>query len=54
MTETVEVDICEDTTFTTTANIIMYQPLNSISCIDTDKYEWKPDKICELDVGITC
>ena len=32
----------------------MDEPSNGIHFIDTVKYEWKPDKICEVDVIITC
>ena len=54
MTETVEVDICEDTIFANTTEVIWDEPSNGIPCTDTSEYEWKPDKICEVDVGITC
>ena len=54
MTETVEVKICEDITFTTTTEVIMDELSNGIPCTDTGEYDWKPDKICEVDVGITC
>ena len=54
MTETVEVDICEDTIFATTTEVIMYEPSNCIPCTDTAEYERKPEKICEVDVVITC
>ena len=54
VTDTVEVEICEYTTFTATTQLIIDGTSNVITCIDTAKYYWKPDKICELDVGITC
>ena len=54
MTDTVEVDICEDTTFTTTTEVILDEPSNGIPCTDKEKYEWKLDKIFEVDVGISC
>ena len=33
--ETVEVDVCEDTTFTNTTEVIMDEPSNVIPCTDT-------------------
>ena len=54
MTETVEVDICEDTIFATMTEVILDETSNVIPCTDTSEYEWKPEKICEVDVGITC
>ena len=54
MDETVEVDTCEDTILTTTTEVILEEPSNGIPCTDTAEYEWKPDNICEVDVGITC
>ena len=54
VTDTVEVDICEDTIFTTTNEVILDKPSNSIPCTDTSEYEWNPDKICELDLVINC
>ena len=35
--DTVEVNICEDTTFTNTTGFIMNEPSNVITCIDTAK-----------------
>ena len=52
MTETAEVDICEDTIFTTRTEVILDEPSNVIPCTDTSVYEWKADKICEIDVVI--
>ena len=54
MPETVEVEICEDTTFTNTTSVILDEPSNGNPCTDTAEYEWKKYKICEVDVGITC
>ena len=34
--------------------VILDEPSNGIPCIDTAEYEWKPEKTCEVDVGITC
>ena len=50
--ETVGVDMYEDTIFVTTTDVILDEPSNGIPCIDTSKYECKPDKICEVDVGM--
>ena len=36
-TETVEVDICEDTTFTTTTEVILDEPSNGIPYKETDE-----------------
>ena len=47
-------DICEETIFTAMAEVILDEPSNGIPCIDTAEYEWKPYKICEVDVVITC
>ena len=52
--DTVEVDICEYTTFSTTTDVISDKSSNCTPCIDTAEYTWKLDKICELYVGITC
>ena len=41
VTETAEVDICENTTFTTTTEVILDEPSNSIPCTDTEEHEWK-------------
>ena len=38
MTETVEVDICEKTTVTTTTKMILYEPYNGIPYTDTAEY----------------
>ena len=46
--------MCEYTTFTTTNEVILDEPSNSIPYTDTSKYEWKPDNICEVGVVITC
>ena len=54
VTETVEVDICEETTLTTTTEVIFDEHSNGIPCTDTSEYEWKTDKMREVDVGITC
>ena len=34
--------------------VILNESSNGIVCTDTSEYEWKPDNICEVDVGITC
>ena len=52
--EALEVDICGDTVFTTMTEVILGEPSNCIPYIDTTEYEWKPYKICEVDVKITC
>ena len=46
--------ICEETTFTTATEVILDEPSNGIPRTKRAEYEWKPDKICEVDVGITC
>ena len=46
--------MCEDTIFATTAEMILYEPSNSITCTDTEEYRWKLDNICEVDVVFTC
>ena len=52
--DTMELDMCEDTIITTMTEVILDEPSNGIPCTHTADYEWKPDKICEVDVGITC
>ena len=34
--------------------VILDEPSNDIPCADISEDEGKPDKICEVDVGITC
>ena len=34
--------------------VILDETSNDIPCTDTKEYGWIPDKICEVDVGITC
>ena len=46
MNETVEVDICEDSTFTTPTKVILDETSNYTPYIDTEQHECKTDKIC--------
>ena len=50
MNETVEVDICEDSTFTTPTKVILDETSNYTPYIDTEQHECKTYKICEVDV----